>query len=102
VKQFFPNSSKFKSDVKNHNSIDCSPFFKTAIRANAFSPKFAIKSRKNGTVNYVFVSPFETYTNSEPSLKISSLHLILAYRAGTTLNQNETMTNALSSLELEP
>ena len=73
------------SEVNNQNSTDCRPFFQTPIIANAFSPNFAIKYRKNETVNCFLTSLFDKYTYSEPFLKISSLHLILAYHAGTTL-----------------
>jgi len=59
------------------------PFFQSPIRANTFSPNFAIKYRENGTVDCFLTSPFEGY--SKPFLKISSIHLILAYHAGTTL-----------------
>jgi len=44
----------------------------------------AIKYHKNGTV-YYFSLPFDRYTYCEPFLQILSLHLILAYHAGTTL-----------------
>ena len=63
--------------------------FTTPIRANAFTPNFAIKYRKNGTVNCFLTPPFDGYTYSESFLKISSLHLILAYHAGTTLIYSE-------------
>jgi len=48
------------------------------------SPIFAIKYRKNGTVDCSLTAPFDGYTYSEPFLRISSLHLILAFHAGTT------------------
>jgi len=60
-------------------------FSKLPLESNAFPPNFAIKYRKNGTVNCFLTSPFDGYTYCEPFLKISSLHRILAYHAGTTL-----------------
>ena len=42
-----------------------------------------IPQKRNGQL--FLTSPFDWYTYSEPFLKISSIHLILAYHAGTTL-----------------
>ena len=76
-----------RSDGKSRYSTDCPPLFQNPITAFAIFPNFAIKCRNNGTVNCFLTSPFDRYqcTCSEPSLKISSLHLILSYRAGTIL-----------------
>jgi len=48
-------------------------------------------------VHCFHASPVGRYTYFEPYLKISSLHLILAYHAGTTLTA-ERKTESLFSL----
>ena len=44
-------------------------------------------NRKNGTVHCSLTSPLERYTHSEPFLKISSLHVVLAHHGVITLNE---------------
>jgi len=65
-----------------------SAIFPNSHKSQCIPPNFAIKYRKNGTVDCFLTSPFDGYTYSEHFLKISSLHQILAYHAGTTSEKN--------------
>jgi len=52
-----------------------------------FPPILQLNTVKTGrSIVFLVTSPVDGYTYSEPFLKISSLHLILAYHAGTTLS----------------